>query len=229
MHEIIQKEIEALRNEADAAIQAYFSLKTVHELMATEEGLLERMRTAAYFWATVLHSLQCVYFLSIRKFFDPDNRSHRFDKLVKLCESHIDAFSREALAKRREKDFPSRAELKDYVKNAFVPPKGFFEAFKGQIYQELDRLNFRQVYRTITDKVIAHNEVVNPQMIEELFDKTEISEVEQILLLMERISTEFRSLWVNGHKPDLSTTQLPLSRLVIDDVRRAIAGKARKH
>lgn len=226
MHEIIQEEIEILRKEADAAVQAYFSLKTVHELMATDRGLFEHMRATSYFWATVLHSLQCAYFMSLRKFFDPNNRSHRFEKLIKLCESHIGAFSREALAKRREKDFSIRTELKRYVKSAFVPPKGFFEAFKFQIYQELDQLNFRQVYKTISDKVFAHNEVVNPQKIEELFDESVTSEVEQILLLMERISTEFRSLWVNGHKPDLTTTHLPLSQMVIDDVYRALTAKA---
>jgi hypothetical protein len=162
MHDIdiIEDEIKILRKEADAAVQAYYSLKTVHELISTDKELLRRMKDTSYFWATVLHALQSVYFLSFRKFYDPNNRSHRFEKLIKLCENHIGLFKKEALAERRKKNFSSREELKSYVRNAFIPKKGFFEDFKQRVYKELNQLNFRRVYQEIADKVIAHNEVV---------------------------------------------------------------------
>lgn len=221
----IEKEIETLRREANAGVQAYYSQTELHKILAADKDLLEKIRAASWFWSTVFNSLQTVYFLSLRKFFDPSGQSHRFEKLITLCESNIGLFSIKALSKRRQKDFSSPAELNNYVRKAFVPSTGFFQDFKEDVYKELERLNFKTVYKTITDKVVAHNEVVSPKDIEKLFNETNSSEIEQILLLMERIATEFRSLWVNGHKPDLSTTELPLSKLVIQDVHKAFADK----
>jgi len=223
MNGLIKEEIEILRKEADAAVQAYYSLKTAHELLSNDNRLFKGIQANSYFWATVFHGLQTVYFLSLRKFYDPNNRSHRFEKLIKLCESQIGLFSKESLAKRREKDFSSREALNSYVRKAFVPQKGFFDNFKLRVYKELENLNFKEVYQKITDKVIAHNEVAQRDEIESLFEETNPTQVEQIILLMERISTELWSLWMNGHEPILKTNNLPLSELVIKDTRKVFA------
>lgn len=222
MKDKIETEIEALRKEANAGVQAYYSLSESHKLLAADKSLFDKIKAAPWFWATVFSALQSVYFLSMRKFFDPSDQSHRFEKLIKICDGNIGLFSKKSLSQRRQNDFSSSAELRAYVNKAFIPSGSFFNDFKNHVYQELDQLNFRQVYKTIADKVIAHNEVVRPHEIELLFEGTNTSEIEQILLLMERIATEFRSLWINGHKPNLLTVQLPLSKLVIDDVHKAL-------
>jgi len=191
MKDNIEKEIEALRRGADAGVQAYYSLTELHKILAADSALLEKIRAASWFWATVLHSLQTVYFLSLRKFFDPSGQSHRFEKLIKLCEGNIGLFSRNSLSQRRQNDFSTPAELKTYVKKAFVPPAGFFQDFKEDVYAELERQNFRNVYKAIADKVIAHNEVVNPKDIEKMFEETNSTEIGQILLLMEKLQLNF--------------------------------------
>ncbi len=226
MQDVIRAEIEVLRNEADAAVRAYFSFKTMREMISADEELHWLLNRNGYFWTSVLSGFQCVFFLSMRKFFDTDTRSHGFNKLIALCENHITVFSKESLARRRKHDFENPADLKAYALKAFVPEKGYFADFKLSVSQELDRAHFRKVFLTIADKVIAHNEVVKEPKdpkVDDVFTNVNTADLEAILLLMQRIATGFRSLWTNGHELDLSVMKLPLQDLVVRDVRSALS------
>ena len=228
MQDVILAEINVLRNEANAAVQAYYSFKTVRELINSDEGLHRVLNYNGYFWASVLSSFQCVFFLSMRKFFDTDTRSHGFNKLIALCENHITVFSKDSLARRRKHDFENRDALQAYLLNAFVPEKGYFTEFKVRVEQELERTHFRKAFLTIADKVIAHNEVVDKPKVDDVFTNINTDDIEAILLLMQRIAVGLRSLWSNGHELDLTATRLPLQDLVIHDVRNALAKMKRE-
>ncbi|MDI6775403.1 MAG: hypothetical protein QME60_08460 [Verrucomicrobiota bacterium] len=225
MQDVIRAEIDVLRKEADAGVQAYYASKTIHDMIRDDDALHSQLNTNGYFWATALYGLQCVFFLSLRKFFDLGGRSHRFDKLIALCEEHVTVFSRESLARRREKDFKTCDELKSCVAKAFVPERGYFQQFQAQVSAELDRLKYRDVYRAVGDKIIAHNEIVRHPKIDNLFADTDMKDAEAILLLMQRIATGFWSLWTNGYTPDLSATRFPLSELVAGDARNALSAR----
>ena len=225
LQDVIRAEIDVLRKEADAGVQAYCASKTIHDMIRDDDALHGKMNANGYFWATALYGLQCVFFLSLRKFFDHDGSSHHFDKLIALCDEHVTVFSRESLARRREKDFKTRDELKSYVAKAFVPERGYFQQFYTQVSAELDRLKYREVYHTIVDKNIAHNEIVQHPKIDDLFADTDMKDAEAILLLMQCIATGFRSLWTDGNKLDLAATRCQLSELVVSDTRNALSAR----
>lgn len=188
--EPIQTEIERLDQEVYRAVTSYYVLRTVHREMDQDPTTHAVINSSSWMWQPILFSLQCTFFIQISRVFDGTSQ-HSIDKVV-------DATIEDA-SQHNPENATSLCQLREQV----------------ALYTERST-----PYRNIRSKVYAHPALRDMNKIEELFSETEIGDVEDILLFLQRCVSSLRMYILNGYDVNLSEQKLPLTDNVIEDTKR---------
>jgi hypothetical protein len=199
--DVFANELEVFRKEAEWGIQFFYSYLAVHIIASENKEVLQLLNTASLFWKTVLGSLQTSTFITLGRLFDQRSK-HSIDRLLKIAESNIAIFSKEALAGRKRRDSSTADEwLNDYLRDVYVPKADDFRRLRR--YVKKRRKVYENNCRDIRHKYFAHKEISSKKDVQALFKRTNVREMQKILIFLSQLHEALLELYQNGRKPIL--------------------------
>lgn len=219
----IEELIDAFRSEVDTAACSYYTWKGINDVASLDAKVLQRLHANALVWNTIVHSLQVTFLVVLGRIFDGDNRSLTVKSFVGKCRENIDQFSLRELEARKLANVKGGRPvwLDEYIRAAHQPSHSDFDGLiheatvHGTVY--IDR------YRPIRNKVIAHKDFATIGNAHALFGKTNIGEVEDMLLFLAQVERVIHEWFWNGRRTQLTDHPLNRGVEVREQVERLLA------
>lgn len=196
-----ERELEVFRTEAEGAAQFLYAWLAVHAAAGDDAAVHRLLNTAPLFWNTALGALQSATFVTLGRIFDQDT-AHNLNRLLRIARDNPQIFSKAALGRRKQgasKTPPSW--LNDYLRDAYVPKVGDFRRLRAHVRKH--RKTYEDKYRDLRHKIFAHKGTSDPALIAALFAKTNIRELQRMLMFLGSFYETLWQLFVNGRKPSL--------------------------
>jgi hypothetical protein len=213
-----KEELDHFGNEVDTGIQALFSYLAINAIASNQPAVHQKLNETPLFWNTTLYTLQCTFFVVLGRIFDRDRRTHNVRRLIKLCQTHPQIFSREALRKRRENDSNAAQWLPEFLMHVYEPKPDDFRILSK--YVDKYQSKYDRVYQDIRHKIFAHKERINHAEIKQLFSQTTVRELTQIYVFLRKLYRALWELYTNGRKPNLRPQPYSVRRLLVKPSRR---------
>ena len=157
-----------------------------------------------------LGALQTGSFIVLGRIFDQSSK-HNVDRLLKIGQTNLSIFSKAALGARRQRDDPDAiAWLGTYLKDVYVPTSKDFRHLRSLVRKH--RATYAAKYRDLRHKLFAHKEVSDPAAVSALFAKTNVRELQRILLFLLALYDALWMLFANGRKPVLRMRRYSVAR-----------------
>ena len=199
--DIFANELEIFRTEAESAIQFFYSFLSIHAVAGEHKKVHLLLNTAPLFWNTTLGALQTSTFIALGRVFD-QNSKHNIDRLIKIAQSNMDIFSKESLAGRKRRGSNNADEwLDEYLRDVYVPNADDFRRLRRHIAKR--RKIYESNYRNIRHEIFAHKVISEKGEMQALFGKTNIRELQKLLIFLRRLHEALWQLFHNGRKPTL--------------------------
>lgn len=209
--DIFAKELEVFRTEAESAIQFFYSFISIHAVAGEHEEVHRLLNTAPLFWNTTLGALQTSTFIALGRVFDQNSR-HNVDRLIKIAQSNMDIFSKESLAGRKRQGSNNADEwIDEYLRDIYVPNAEDFRRLRRHIAKR--RQIYESNYRDIRHKIFAHKVISKKEEEHVLFGKTNIREMQKLLIFLRRLHEALWQLYYNGNKPTLQPARYSIKRI----------------
>lgn len=196
-----EHDLEVFRNEIESTIQFFYCYLAINSELSDSKEKLSFVNKTPLFWKTNISSLQVSFFITLGRIFDKTSKHNVFN-LLKTARKHQSIFSKAALKSRKEAGSANAHEwITDYMKGMYVPKESDFDRLDEYVqkYSNLYDAN----YRMIRNKIFAHQEFSKPEQREKLFKKTDIKELEKILVFLKKLYLALWELYANGRKPKL--------------------------
>jgi hypothetical protein len=207
-----EREIEVFRTEVGQASQFFYAYLTVHAVAKDVPAVFDLLNSAPLFWKTNLGALQTATFITLGRIFDQAS-THNVDRVLKIARENPDIFSKAALGDRKRKASPGNIEwLEGYLRTAYVPKPSDFRRLRKLVGKY--RKVYEAKYGDLRHKVFAHKEVSDGTAVDALFAKTNIREVQRMLIFLDSLyDAPFFQLFVNGRKPVLRKRRYSMQRM----------------
>jgi hypothetical protein len=206
-------DLELFRTEAESAIQFFYAWDAVHAIAAKDERVVRMLNQAPLFWNTSLGALQASTFIALGRVFDPDQKNHSVTRLLSTAHSNVDMFSKEALAERKRRQSANADEwLPEYLKTVYVPTVNDFRRLKRHLAKR--RKTYEECYRPLRHKLFAHRGVSSRAEVDDLYAKTNIRELQLLLVFLRRLHEALWQLYFNGNKPVLRPARYSVQRML---------------
>lgn len=204
--------------EVNIAASSFYVWKTINNLASTNNEVFHTLNENALVWNTITHSLQCTFFVALGRIFDKDGRSLTINSFIRKCRDEIKQFSKSEFEARKLKDAHGvRPEwLDDYLKDLYEPVVADFDDLAQAVMQH--EKTYRKKYEPIRHKVIAHKDFATIGSKDSLFAKTNIGEVEEILLFLHQVETVVTQFLLNGQKTSLTDHKLEEEKYIREDL-----------
>ena len=116
-----------------------------------------------------------------------DGDAFSVHSLLRCCVKHLDQFSFENL-RQRKIECNGRVEpewLENYMREAYQPTEVDFQCLRGEVSKQ--QKSYEKIYRPIRHRVIAHKEIDTIEKVSELFEKTNMSQVQEFINFLYQI------------------------------------------
>jgi hypothetical protein len=184
---------------------------TIHAVAGDHRPVQRLLNGSALFWNTILAGLQTSTFIVLGRILDQSS-AHNVDRVLKIAQSHPDIFSRPALGKRKQGNLKTPPEwLPEYLEGAYVPKAADFRRLRAHVQKQ--RRIYNDKYRDLRRKVFAHKELTDSTAVSALFAKTNIRELQRLLVFFSRLYDALWRLLFNGRKPALLPRRYSLKRM----------------
>jgi len=206
-----EQELELLRTEAEAASQYFYAYLTIHAVTGEHDAVHRLLNRSALFWNTALAALQTATFITLGRIFDQSS-PHNVDRVLRIAQKHPDIFSRPALGVRKQGNAKSPPEwLPEYLVEAYVPKATDFRRLRSHVHKR--RKIYDGKYRDLRHKVFAHKEITDPAAVSALYAKTNIRELQRLLVFLSSLHEALWQLFFNGRKPILQPRRYSVRRM----------------
>ena len=182
----IEKELKVFADEVHVASVAFFTWKCINNIAAGDKKIFRALNSNALSWKIIQHSLQTTFLITLGRIFDTDSRSYSVQSLIDYCIVNIDQFSKEALRERKLGDSDGGKWIDGYVEKSYQPKEDDFIGLKDWLsgYEE----TYTDVYKPIRNKLMAHMDRDTFESKDDLFEKTNIGQIEDMLCFLFQIS-----------------------------------------
>ena len=205
--DIFANELEVFRTEAEAGIQFFYSYLAVHAVAVDRKEVHRLLNRAPLFWNTVLGALQTSTFIALGRVFD-QNSNHNIDRLLRIAQSNMAIFSKEALAGRKRHD---SANADEYLRDVYVPNADDFRRLRRHVAKR--RRVYEDNYRDLRHQIFAHKGISAKEDVQALFGKTNVRKLQQLLIFLRRLHEALWQLYHNGRKPTLRPARYSVKRI----------------
>ena len=206
-----EQELEILRTEAEAATQFFYAYLTIHAVAGDHKPVYRLLNNSALFWNTALGALQTATFITLGRIFDQGSR-HNVDRVLRIAQKHPEIFSKSALAVRKQGNASTPPEwLPEYLREVYVPTAADFRRLRAYVHKR--RKTYEAKYRDLRHKVFAHKELTDPAAVTALFAKTNVRELQRLLIFLSSLHEALWQLLFNGRKPVLRPRRYSLKRM----------------
>jgi len=209
--DIFTHELEVFRTEIESAIQFFFTDVTMNAVLAEDKHKLAIVNRTPLFWITIFGALRTSFFITLGRIFDQQS-NHNIDKLLRIAQERRAIFSKEALEIRKRACSANAHEwIDEYMKHVYIPTDSDFRRLRRFVgrYRKI----YEKAYRDIRRKVIAHKELSNPDEVHTLYAKTNISEMQKLLIFLNQLYHALWHLFYNGNKPALRRMKYSVNRM----------------
>jgi hypothetical protein len=215
---------EAFGKEVTNACWSFFVWKHINNIASNDDVVLKALNENALSWKVITHSLQCTFLITLGRLFDNDGRSLTADTFLKLCMANIDQFGGEHLKARKLASMNGSDPdwLNDYVRDAYQPTEEDLRSLRAQVLEQKNA--YDEVYAPIRNKVMAHKDWDTIEQVNELFEKTNISQIQQMLGFLHQIEKIIWDLLYNGKLNEVGHYVFDEEELVQADV-EALLGR----
>jgi hypothetical protein len=206
-----ERELEVFRTEAETVAQFFYAYLDIHACAGAEKQIYRLLNTAPLFWNTMLGGLQTAAFVVLGRIFDQDS-AHNLGRLLRLAQDHPQIFSKDALARRKqgtEKTPPDWIE--SYMKHVYAPKPTDFRRLRG--YVRKHRKIYLEKYQPLRHQVFAHKGLSDAADVSALFAKTNVRELQRMLVFLMSLYDALWGLFVNGHRPVLRPRRYSVKRM----------------
>jgi len=210
--DIFTHELEVFRTEIEPAIQFFYVDHAMNGVLAKDKNTLAVVNRTPLFWVTTAGALHTSFFITLGRVFDQKS-IHNIDKLLSIAQTHNGIFSKESLERRKRADSENAAEwIDEYMKSVYVPTATDFRRLRK--YVDKYKKIYKAVYIDIRNKVIAHKELSNVDDIHSLYAKTNIAEMQRLLIFLNKLYHSLWQLYYNGNKPVLRQMKYSVKRML---------------
>jgi len=147
----------------------------------------------------VLGALQTSTFMTLGRLFD-QNSMHNVDRLLKIAQSNMAIFSKEALARRNKN-----------LRDVYVPNADDFRRLRRHVAKR--RKVYKDNYQALRRQIFGHKEICRKEDERALFGRTNIRELQLLLIFLRRLHEALWELYHNGHKPTLRPARYSIKRI----------------
>ncbi len=208
-----ETQLELFRTETESAIQFFYAWDAVHAVAAKDKAVFRLLNQAPLFWNTNLGALQSSTLVALGRVFDPDPKNYSVTRLLSFSHSNLDIFSKASLAARKRKSSANADEwLPEYLETAYEPNSDDFRRLKRYLADR--RKIYETNYRSLRHKVFAHRGVATRAEVGEMFAKTNVREMQQLLVFLGRLHEVLWQLYFNGRKPTLVPARFSVKRIL---------------
>lgn len=204
-------ELEIFRTEAQAATQFFYAYIGVHMVARAHKSVHRMLNDAPVFWNTILGGLQAATFVALGRIFDQKS-SHNLDQLLRMAQRDRQIFSKASLGKRKQAESKNAyAWLNGYLLRAHEPTARDFRRLRSHVRKW--RKVYEKNYQPLRHQVYAHKELAERQAISSLFAKTNIRELQRLLVFLGSLYQAMWELFNNGRKPVLRPQRYSIRRM----------------
>ena len=197
-----ERELNVFGGEIDTAIRSLYCWRTVNLAARENTRLYNLLNRHALFFNTVVDALQTNFVIVLGRVFDDDKRSHSISRLLQIAEDNPSIFSKVALAERKRRGNANASDwLDEYMRKVYVPPPPIFKRIRR--YVDVRRKIYESNYKKLRNKLEAHKDRINENDLQALIAKTNIPELERLLVFLLRLHEALWNLFHNGRKPTL--------------------------
>jgi AbiU2 len=206
-----ERELEIFRTEAKTAAQFFYAFLAIHAAAGGKKPVYRLLNTSPLFWSTVLGGLQTAAFVALGRVFDQKS-THNVDQLIRLAIHNPQMFSKAALARRKQGSSNTPpAWLSDYMRHVYVPRPADLRRLRG--YVSKHRKVYIDKYRPLRHEVFAHKGLSDAAAVSALFAKTNIREMQRMLVFLMSLYDALWQLFVNGRRPALRAHRYSVQRM----------------
>jgi hypothetical protein len=185
-------------DEVTSAAWSFFVWKGFNNVASSDKEIFRSINENALSWNIITHSLLSTFYITLGRLFDVDSGAFSVHSLLRSCIRNIDQFSLDQIRQRKIRGNNGIIPewLDQYMKEAYEPVESDFQRLKGEISKQ--QKIYEKIYRPIRHKVIAHKETGSIENVGELFDKTNIGEVQELINSLHQIEKIIFDLLHNG-------------------------------
>jgi hypothetical protein len=206
-----ERELEIFRTEAETAAQFLYAFLAIHASAATEKAVHRRLSATPLFWKTILGGLQTAAFVALGRIFDQDT-PHNVNRLLRLAQDNPQIFSKAALAQRKQgPNHAPPAWLNNYLKDVYLPRPTDWQRLRGYVSKQ--RKIYFEKYRPLRHKVFGHKVLSDPEAVSALFAKTNIREMQRMVVFLMALYAALWQLFMNGARPVLRPQRYSVNRM----------------
>lgn len=209
--DIFTHELEVFRTEIESAIRCFYTHVTMNAVLAEDKHKLEIVNRTPLFWITTSDALHASLFITLGRIFDQDS-NHNVDKILRIAQTQTVIFAKEGFKKRLRASSANADEwIDEYMKHVYIPTAIDFRRLRKYVgkYRKI----YEKAYRDIRRKIIAHKELSNPDDIHALYAKTNIPEMQKLLIFLNQLYQALWHLYYNGYKPVLRRMKYSVKRM----------------
>jgi len=194
-----ERELEVFRQESDAATQFFYCSRGLNLAAVADGDALRALNDNKPFWATTMAALQHATLSTLGRIFDPEVKAnHSVTRLLNTMGKDRLLFSRAYLSVRKA-HILAGADLERYLDEAYYPTQDDLKAIKREVGTW--RTHYENVYRGLRHRVVAHRDAENADQIDELWSKTNVEALEQLLVNLRHMHQTLYDMYFNGMKP----------------------------
>ena len=211
------RDYELVREEVHVAIGCFYSWLEIHNFAAGNKAAFLKLNEHPDFWNLQLYSLQLTFFIALGRIFDDGSDAHSIHKLLAATVAHPEFFSKESLGKRKMQGKKKSNWLDAYLDEVFEPSVADLRVLKKTAAQH--KKKFDSAYRDIRNYVFAHRILKDKEKVSQLFGKTKIQDINDILYFLDDILEAIWQLFQNGREPALGVENFDQKDRVTDATR----------
>jgi hypothetical protein len=176
-------------------------------------------------WGIVLNSLESGFFVSLGRIFDTDPGAFSVFKLLQSCQGKIAEFSKDQLRIRKLTLGLDPNSLDKYISSAYEATAKDFRIIRREVSKWANL--FQKIYQPIRHKLYAHKEIEIIESNQQLFDKTQVGQVHEMLSFLYGVEQLVFELYNNGRKTDHSKFKCDDEDRTIKDI-TSLMGKIKR-
>ncbi len=188
--------------EVDLAAFTFYSWKAIKNISSSDREILMAINSNSLSWGIILYSLECSFFVSLGRVFDADPEAFSVFKLLQSCQTQIGDFSKDRLRLRKSASGLDPDSMDKYISSAYEATTEDFRIIRKEVSKWTNL--FHKIYQPIRHKIYAHKEIEFIENHQQLFDKTQIGQVQEILSFLHRVEQFISEIYHNGRKINLS-------------------------
>jgi hypothetical protein len=200
---IIEQRLRLFQAEVEIATGAFHTWRSIDDHIKKDGGLLATVNRTPLVWNTFQSSNRTSFLIAIGRMFDTDGDSFSVSAFLNSCIENIHEFSRASLRDRRMRDVVGIPPewFESYIADAEEPDARVFHDLKRA--SKPLRAKYEEIYQPIRHKVIAHRDIRFIEQAEEHFKRTDIDDIEAMLVFFNQIEAVVFQWLHNGRRSQL--------------------------